>query len=103
MARTLLSAAKVKQYRLRLGLQQTQAAKLAGWQRGQSWHKLEIHNCDVRVSTLATVAAVLHCKIDDLLVRVSGKSKAAARYKMGNVRTSAGASPNHTGQADGPL
>jgi hypothetical protein len=41
MARTLLSAAKVKQYRQRLGLQQRQAAKLAGWQRGQSWYKLE--------------------------------------------------------------
>jgi DNA-binding XRE family transcriptional regulator len=80
MARTLLSAAKVKQYRDRLGLQQKQAAKLAGWQRGQSWHKLETQNADVRISTLATVARVLHCKIDDLLVSVPGESKSAGRY-----------------------
>ena len=81
MARTLLSAAKLKQYRQRLGLQQRQAAKLAGWQRGQSWHKLEVQNSDVRISTLATVARVLHCKIDDLLASVPGESKSAARYK----------------------
>jgi hypothetical protein len=65
MARTLLGAAKVKQHRQRLGLQKKQAAKLAGWQRGQSWHKLEVRDNDVRVSTLVTVARVLHCIVGD--------------------------------------
>ena len=86
MSRTLLSAAKVKQFRQRLGLEQTQAAKLAGWQRGQSWHKPELRNSDVRISTLSTVARVLHCGIEDLLVHVPGESKSAARYKRRNER-----------------
>ena len=81
MSRTLLSAAKVRSYRERIGLQQKQAAKLAGWQRGQSWHKLEVQNCDVRISTLATVARVLKCGIEDLLVVAAGKSKSARRYR----------------------
>jgi DNA-binding XRE family transcriptional regulator len=80
MARTLLSAAKVKRYRQKLGLQQKQASTLAGWQRGQSWHKLEVQNSDVRISTLVTVARVLRCDITELLVEVSGKSKSATRY-----------------------
>lgn len=81
MGRTLLSAAKVRQRRERLGIQQTVAAKLAGWQRGQSWHKLELRDSDVRISTLATVARVLGCKIDDLLVRSPTESKGTRRYK----------------------
>jgi DNA-binding XRE family transcriptional regulator len=81
MARTLLSAVKVRQYRERLGLLQNQAANLAGWLRGQSWHKLETHNSDVRISTLVTVANVLGCKIADLLISVPGESKSAARYR----------------------
>jgi len=52
MARTLLSAAKVRQYHERLGFGQKQAAKLAGWQRGNSWYKLEARDNDVRISTL---------------------------------------------------
>jgi hypothetical protein len=75
MERTLLSAAKVRQHRERLGIPQTQAAGLAGWRRGQSWHKLEMRDTDVRISTLATVARVLGCGIGDLLVKVPGKPK----------------------------
>ena len=86
MSRTLLSAAKVERFREKLGLEQTQAAKLAGWQRGQSWHKLEVRDSDVRISTLATAARVLHCGIEDLLVRVPGQSKSATRYKHHNER-----------------
>ena len=81
MKRTLLSAVKVKHLRLQLGLQQAQAAKAAGWQRCQSWHKLETRNTDVRVSTLATVARVLGCGIDDLLVTAKGSSRSALRYR----------------------
>ena len=79
MARTLMSAAKVKQFREKLGLQQRQAAKRAGWQRGQSWHKLEVRDTDVRISTLAKVAHVLGCGIPDLLIVASGQSKSTAR------------------------
>lgn len=81
MARTLLSAAKLKRFRPKLGLEQRMAAKLAGWQRGQSWHKLELRDTDVRISTLATVARVLKCRIEDLLIVVPGESKGAGRYR----------------------
>jgi hypothetical protein len=80
MAKTLLSAAKVKQHRELLRSGQKQAAQLAGWQRGNSWYKLEARDNDVRISTLVTLARVLHCKIDDLLVSVPGDSKSARRY-----------------------
>ena len=81
MARTLLSAVKVRQLRTKLGLEQTEAAKRAGWKRGQSWHKLELRDADVRVSTLATLARVLHCRVDELLVQVQGQAKSAERYR----------------------
>ena len=68
MARTLLSAVKVRQVRMKFGLEQTEAARRAGWKRGQSWHKLELRDGDVRVSTLATLAPVLNYRVRDLLV-----------------------------------
>ena len=101
MARTLLSAAKVRQYHERLGFGQKQAAKLAGWQRGNSWYKLEARDNDVRISTLTTLARVLHCEINDLLVIVPGESKSARRYartKPGGSRhdkTPVGRSPSN--------
>jgi transcriptional regulator with XRE-family HTH domain len=81
MKRTLLSAARVLRYRERLGFSQTQAAKLAGWQRGQSWYKLEMRNTDARISTLVTVARVLGCGISDLLVKVPSSAEKSRRLQ----------------------
>jgi DNA-binding XRE family transcriptional regulator len=79
MPRTLLSAAKVKAIRESRALTQRQAAKLMGWRRGQSWAKLEWQNTDVRVSTLAALAATFACTMENLLEIVPDKPRRTRR------------------------
>lgn len=53
--------------RLRKNLTLTEAANRAGW-TPQKWANLEAgRRADPRISTLETVAHVLHCRVDDLL------------------------------------
>ncbi len=60
--------AEMKRRRLRKGLTQAAAAKLAGWRTAQVWTNMENgQRPNPQVLTLAKVAAVLGCKVDDLL------------------------------------
>lgn len=61
---------EIRSRRERLGLTQLSAAKAAGWLTQQQWAHVENgERPDPRISTLATVARVLKCKVDDLLKR----------------------------------
>lgn len=52
-----------------MGLNQTEAAKLAGWKSQQHWAYVESgEHADPRISTLVKVARVLKCTVPDLLI-----------------------------------
>jgi transcriptional regulator with XRE-family HTH domain len=61
--------AEIKRRRRDLGLTQAEAARLAGWPEAQNWSNVENGKADTnpRVLSLVKVAAVLGCKVDDLL------------------------------------
>lgn len=83
--RMLLSGDKVRQHRQYRGLTQPEAAARAGWRTGQVWSKLEVRDTDARIATVAAVAQVLTCVIDDLLVSVSARP-AHKRRQRGRVQ-----------------
>ena len=60
---------KIKELRLQAGINQTQAAKRAGWKTQQQWADFENgYRKDPRLSTMVAVAKVLGCKVADLLI-----------------------------------
>ena len=85
MARTLLSAAKVRKHRESLGLSQRRAATEIGWRLTQTWYKLELRETDVRISTLVRIARIPICDISDLFVEVPGKPSGALRYRRNRI------------------
>lgn len=59
---------KIKQLRLKAGLNQTQAAKRAGWKTQQQWADFESgQRKNPRLSTIVAAARVLGCKVQDLM------------------------------------
>lgn len=63
-----VKANEIKRRRQLLGMTMAKAAQLAGWKTQQAWSGVERgQRPDPQVSTLMRVAAVLGCKVDDLL------------------------------------
>jgi DNA-binding XRE family transcriptional regulator len=59
---------KIKELRLKLGINQTEAAKRAGWETQQQWANFENgKRPDPRLSSIVRVCRVLGCKVIDLL------------------------------------
>lgn len=59
---------KIKEFRLKLGINQTEAAKRAGWQTQQQWANVENgKRPDPRLSTIVLVCRVLGCKVSEIL------------------------------------
>lgn len=62
--------AEIKRRRRSLGMTQREAAKAAGWATTQVWTNMENgQRQNPQVLTLARIADVLGCKVDDLLTK----------------------------------
>jgi transcriptional regulator with XRE-family HTH domain len=72
----MLDGGKIKARRQKLGLTLAGAARAAGWWRNgrTRWHDLETGRYpNVKLKTLASIARVLECGIEDLINHVEGE------------------------------